>query len=290
MFQILLIFVKIYVKIWQILSVFNVDIYVEVNFRSVQMEVQNGIPQVYVTIPDDKAGKQGRTIQHKPWQEGSRDVCDFSDAEVVPYEEVFDEKQALKERDKKLEEIESQKSSLEETAEKLEEIDSPYAKKAGKVFRFGAAVVGIAGTFLASKYSAKLTIETLKSVAKNPKLAELAKGAEVIKQPISEIAGGVKKLADIAMENPSIKANVEKVVNSKAVKTAKAILDNKIVSNVLEPLKNTIKSVKDIKVNGKSVQSGIENTMAATTTGCVIIDDLTGRNNDKSNSDLALGS
>ena len=45
----------------------------------------------------------------------------------------------------------------------------------------------------------------------------------------------------------------------------------------------------DLTVNGDKVQTSIENTMAASTTASVIIDDLAGRNNNKSNVDLALG-
>ena len=41
--------------------------------------------------------------------------------------------------------------------------------------------------------------------------------------------------------------------------------------------------------DGDKVQTSIENTMAAATTASVIIDDLAGRNNNKSNVDLALG-
>ena len=42
-------------------------------------------------------------------------------------------------------------------------------------------------------------------------------------------------------------------------------------------------------INADKIQSGIENTMAASTTASVIIDDLAGRNDDKSNINLALG-
>ena len=69
----------------------------------------------------------------------------------------------------------------------------------------------------------------------------------------------------------------------------KDFLNNKQVARVFEPLKNTLKSIKEIKINGKSVQSFAENTMAATTTGSVLVDNLTGRNNDKSNIELATG-
>ena len=48
--------------------------------------------------------------------------------------------------------------------------------------------------------------------------------------------------------------------------------------------------MKDIKIDGKKVQNAAENTMAVTTTGSVLVDNLTGRNNDKSAIELATGS
>ena len=42
-------------------------------------------------------------------------------------------------------------------------------------------------------------------------------------------------------------------------------------------------------INADKIQSGVENTMAASTTASVIIDDLAGRNDNKSNMNLALG-
>ena len=219
-----------------------------------------------------------------------RDRVDFSDAEYANYDEVFDEEQAKREQKEKMEAVRKHQQDMQETADKLEEIDSKYAKGASKLFRYGAAAVGIVGTFFASKYSSKLLIETLKTAAKNPSLKNIPNAIGKIKDPAMNLVNNAKGIVDTALKNPKIAEKIEKVANSSVVKTAKTLLDNKAVSKVLEPLKNTLASVKDIKINGKSIQSAVENTMAATTTGCVIIDDLTGRNNDKSTIDLATGS
>lgn len=254
------------------------------------MEVTNQ-PQVYVTEP----GKSSRVMHTRQnvsdprIQKNEGDYVDFSEVDDAEFEEAFDEEQAKAERDRQLDTIKKQQQEMNETAEKLEEIDSKYAKGAGKLFRIGAAVVGIAGTFVASKYSSKLLIETLKTAVKNPSLKVIPNTVESLKEPLSNLSKNAGVMFDNLMKNPKIKANVDKVVDSGFGKTVKSVLDNKFVKSCVEPIKNTLLSVKDIKINGKSIQKGVENTMAATTTGCVIIDDLTGRNNDKSSVDLATG-
>ena len=256
------------------------------------MEVTNQ-PQVYGT--SDSTRSRGAEpiivrVEHAPRKSVQRDRVDFSDAPYVDYSEAFDEEQAKRELDAKMESVRKHQQEMEETAEKLEEIDSKYAKGAGKLFRYGAAAVGILGTFFASKYSSKLLIETLKTAAKSPSLQKIPETLKTVQKPAMDAVQSAKGAVNEALKNPKVAEKIAKITDSKIVKTAKAILENKTVSKVLEPVKNTLLAAKDIKINGKSVQSAVENTMAATTTGCVIIDDLTGRNNNKSVVDLATGS
>ena len=254
------------------------------------MEVQNQAPAYVTPTSDLDRGDlpvaSRRDVSARRRNELTRDVVDLSDGEYVDYEEVTDEQIAKEDLDKKLDRIKEQQQQLKDTAQQLEEIDSKYAKGAGKFFRYGASALGILGTFFASKYSSKLLIETLKSAVKNPKLGDLPAAAGKIKEPVNNLIHGAREFINHTMENPAVKSKVDAVKNSTIGKVVKAIIDNPQVKRVLEPIKNTLASVKDIKINGKSVQSIAENTMAGTTTACVVVDDLTGRNNDKSAIDL----
>ena len=66
-------------------------------------------------------------------------------------------------------------------------------------------------------------------------------------------------------------------------------MKNEKIAKYAEPLKNTINSIKDTKIDGKKIQNFVENAMAVTTTGSVIVDDLAGRNDEKSATELAAG-
>ncbi len=251
------------------------------------MEVQNQ-PQVYVSSLTDKHPVRAKkdVDKLKQFREPERDVVDIEDAE---FEEAFDKDSVERDRDKKLEEIKKQQQALEDAAAQIEETGVIGSNKAGKGLRFISTVLGLAATFVVAKGSSKIAIETLKSVAKS---GSIKKGVEAIagmKEPVQKVFTEARKVVGGLMENPKIKDAVTKLADSKIGKTVKTVLENKNVEKVLEPLKNTIASVKDIKINGKTIQSATENTMATITTGSVLVDNLTGRNNNKSNVELATG-
>ena len=234
------------------------------------LEIQNQ-PQVKV--------QQSANLQHK--------VSARPSFKAQP--DYFDRDAIDAERDEKLSQIEEQKRQMEELADEFENSDNKIVKKTSKGIRFAASAFGVIGTFIAAKYSSKVAIETLKTVAKNPAIQKTFESAKVAQAPLMKAAETAKGFAKLALENPKVQDAISKISNSKYANTVKTFLKNEKVAKVLEPVKKTIDSIKDVKVNKDSVQSFVENTMAATTTGSVIVDNLTGRNNDKSALEVASG-
>jgi hypothetical protein len=203
--------------------------------------------------------------------------------------DAFDRSSIDAERDEKLEQIDEQRQQFDDLANELEKSDSKIAKKASKGIRIASTILGLVGTFVVAKYSSKVAIETLKTMSNNPAVQKTLESLKGAKEPAKKVLDSAKKTVSEILKKPAIKENIDKIANSKIGKTVAETLKNEKVAKVLEPIKKSLKSVKDIKVNGSSVQSFIENTMAATTTGSVLVDNLTGRNNNKSNVELATG-
>ena len=203
--------------------------------------------------------------------------------------DYFDRDSIEAERDAKVDEINQSKQSLDDLADELEKTDNKVSKKAGKGIRIAATLIGLAGTFVMAKYSSKLVIETLKNTAKSPAIKSTLESVKGMEKPLKKAIGGIKETVVKAMDTPAIKKNIDALKKTKFIQQAIKFAKNEKVANVLKPVSETLKSIKDIKINGKSIQTGIENTMAAVTTGSVLVDDLTGRNNHKSNVELATG-
>ena len=201
----------------------------------------------------------------------------------------FDRESIEAEGEEKIDQINQSKGDLENLADELDKSNSKVAKTASKFVRYGAAALGIVATFVAAKVSSKLAIETLKSFGKSKGAQTIISVAKSSGEPLKKVFSNSKNLLGKVVENPVVKENIEKVMNSKIGQEATKILKHEKVAKLAEPIKNTIKSIKDIKINGKSVQAWAENIMAATTTGSVIVDDIAGRNKDKSNAELATG-
>ena len=202
----------------------------------------------------------------------------------------FDKESVEFERNKVRKQFDADKNDWDNFADELEKSADKVSKGMGKGARFIATAVGLAGTFVVAKYSSKLTIETLKSLAKSKTAQSVINKVSELKGPINKVketaSGVIKNIA----EKPAVKAKMDLIKNSKIVKSAESLLKSEKVQSVIEPVKNTLSSIKDIKINGKRVQSGIENTMAATVVGSDIVDTLAGRNDDKSTLELAAGS
>lgn len=212
-------------------------------------------------------------------------------ATSVPFKSrVSDIKRDIEIEDQdKIDKYEKEQADWNEFADNLENSNNKVAQKASKIVRIGATLLGIAATFVGAKVGSKVAIETVKTLGKGETAKTIIDGAKKMKEPLSRtwnaIYGGAKKVA----ENPAVKEFVDKAKDSKFGKTVIEVLNNEKVAKLTEPIKNTVKSLKDIKIDGKKIQSFVENTMAGVTTGSVIVDDLAGRNSDKSNVEIAAG-
>lgn len=200
--------------------------------------------------------------------------------------DYFDRADAEAERDEKIDKINESRQGFEDLADELENSDNKYAKKAGKGVRLAASLFGLAATFVMAKYSSKLVIESLKTATKNPALKTTI---EALEKPLGGIAKGVSETASKVIKNRKVLKGIVKLKNSNIGQAAIKLAKNPTVAKIVEPIANTLKSMKNVKINGASIQSAIENTMAATTTGSVLVDNLTGRNNGKSTVELATG-
>lgn len=212
----------------------------------------------------------------------------YADMDTDDYDE-FDKESIESDRDEKLDQINQSKSDLEGLADELDKNGGKVGQKASKIVRYGAAAMGVVATFVAAKFSSKLAIETLKSFGKSKGAQSVVEGLKAAKEPLGKAFESTKKIITSAAKNPKVKAGIDKVMNSNIGKKAAEFVKNEKVAKVLEPVKNTLKSMKNVKIDGKRVQSWAENIMAGTTTGSVIVDDIAGRNKEKSNVDLAAG-
>jgi cell fate (sporulation/competence/biofilm development) regulator YlbF (YheA/YmcA/DUF963 family) len=193
------------------------------------------------------------------------------------------------ERDAKVDDINKQKEDWDNLADELENSDNKFSKKLAKPIRWCASLLGLAATFVLAKYSSKLTLETLKSFTKTEGAKATIDSLKNAKEPIKNVIQSGKKIVNEAIQNPKVQECIKSLKDSKAGKAVAEFMKNEKVAKVLEPLKTTFESIKNIKIDGAKIQSGVENTMAATTTASVAVDNLTGRNNGKSNLDLATG-
>lgn len=197
------------------------------------------------------------------------------------------------ERDEKVDQYTRDQADWNEFADNLENSNSKVAKKASKVVRFGAALIGVAAAFVGAKYGSRLTIETLKSLSKSKTAQSVIDGAKKMKEPAMKTLDMIKEGAKKVADSPAAKDLFNKVKSSKVgVKVgemADELMKNEKITKYAEPLKNTINSIKDTKIDGKKIQNFVENAMAVTTTGSVIVDDLAGRNDEKSATELAAG-
>ena len=255
------------------------------------MEVQTQ-PQVYgsdASVSTLPVSARKNVAELRSFRDSKPDVVELDDDKYDEYEEVFDKDAVERDRDSKRDEIERQRQALEDAARQIEETGAIGSKHASKGLRFISTVLGLAATFVVAKGSSKIAIETLKTAAKSGSIKSGVEAISKLKEPALKTLGKVSELTKKIIENPKIQEKIAQVQSSNIATKAKAFLENKNVAKALEPLKNTLKSVKDIKINGKTIQSATENTMATVTTGSVLVDSLTGRNNHKSNVEIATG-
>ena len=209
----------------------------------------------------------------------------------VPFKgKVSDIKRNIEdEGQEQIDQFEKDQADWNEFADNLENSDNKVAKKAGKIVRVGAALLGIAATFVGAKVGAKVAVETIKTLGNSGTGKSIIDGVKKMKEPVSKTFSTIVEQAKKMVKTPTAQKIIDRAEKSKIGQTVINTLKNEKVAKAMEPLKKTFDSIKNIKVDGKKVQSFIENAMAITTTGSVVVDDLAGRNNDKSTAELAAG-
>lgn len=222
---------------------------------------------------------------------GHRESYDYNNRQDYYYdtpadEDSFSQENIESERDAKLDELNKTRESFDDLADNLDKNPNVISKGASKVVRFASAAVGVAATFVMAKYGSKVTIGALRNFAKSKTVANGLHTAEKaigpMKKGFETAKGFVAKVATPV---------VNKLKDSKVGQSAIKFAEKPKVKNVIDTVQGYKEAVKTLakNINGDKIQTGIENTMAASTTASVIIDDLAGRNNNKSNVDLALG-
>lgn len=226
----------------------------------------------------------------KSRQEANLTDEDYDEFEYVDAEPKMMSKEDIeRERDKKLSDVKDVQKGWEDFAAELENSENKNVSKLGKGARVVASVIGLAGTFLVAKYSSKLTIETFKSFANSKTMKGTMDSVGNMKEPIKKTWKSFTKFVGELAEKPAVKEKIDLLKNSKVYKASQEFLQKDGVKKFTEPVRNTFKSIKEIKVNGEKIQNVAENTMAGVTTGSVLVDNLTGRNDDKSVVELATG-
>ncbi len=191
------------------------------------------------------------------------------------------------ERDEKLADINQTKNEMDRFADSLDQNPSKLSKGASKAVRFVSGALGLVTAFVTAKYGAKISIGILKGVAKS----NVAKDAvNISKSAFKPVANGFKSLGNAWSKfvgSPVIKAFKNTTLGKKTAE----FMAKPNVKSFIEKAQGYGEATKTLvkSVNKQKVQSAVENTLAASTTASVLIDDLAGRNKNKSNLDLALG-
>lgn len=222
---------------------------------------------------------------------GHRESYDYNHHQDYSYDtpaeaDSYSQENIESERDAKLDELNKTRASFDELADTFDKNPNAISKGASKVVRFASAAVGVAATFVMAKYGSKVTIGALRNFAKSKTVTNLQEGAKKLSTPLTN---GFKVVSEFVSRKAT--PLMDKLKNSQIGKKVVEFAEKPKVKNVIETVQGYKEAAKTLikNINGDKVQTSIENTMAASTTASVIIDDLAGRNNNKSNVDLALG-
>lgn len=208
--------------------------------------------------------------------------------DIPDYENDEFSKEAIEaEKNQKLQRIDEARANVDELADTLEANPDKMSKKAGKAVRIISGAIGLAGTFVMAKYGSKVTIGAFRNFAKSGTANGVVKGAKAAWAPIGKGLNTVKEAFSKAVSNPMVQAFKKSAMGKKVM----AFAERPAVKSTLEKLQGYKEASKTLvkTINGDKVQNALENTMAASTTASVLIDDLAGRNTNKSNIDLAMG-
>lgn len=237
------------------------------------LSVQNNLPSC-------------QPVKFKGYQENNNYGRSYDDEP-----DTFSKDDIEEEKNQKLSGINDTRSSLDEMADTLDSNPDKISHKMSKAVRFASAVIGLAGTFVVAKYSSKLTINGMKNIAKSKFVQDAIKTLKGGAEKAPEVLDKAKPFVNKVVENPKLVKNIEALKNSKVGKAFKQFADTKFVKTAVAKAQAYGEAGKVFakSITGNKVQSAVENTLAASTTASVLIDDLAGRNDRKSSMDLALG-
>ena len=240
--------------------------------------VQNSLPVSHpVKFKGNDDYLEGETPRYipEPYEDDSYVNSEFNPDEINA------------ERDRKMAEYERTQADINKFADSLDKNPDKLSKGLGKVVRFGAGLIGLAGTFVLAKYGAKVSIGTMKGLAKSNVAKDIINVGKSAFEPIGKGLKSAKATLNKLVGNPI----VENFKKSKLAQKAEKFMAKESVKNFVDKAKGYKEAVKVLakSVNGEKVQNVAENTLAASATASVAIDNLAGRNKDKSNLDLALG-
>ena len=240
--------------------------------------VQNSLPVSHpVKFKGNDDYLEGETPRYipEPYEDDSYVNSEFNPDEINA------------ERDRKMAEYERTQADMNKFADSLDKNPDKLSKGLGKVVRFGAGLIGLAGTFVLAKYGAKVSIGTMKGLAKSNVAKDIINVGKSAFEPIGKGLKSAKATLNKFVGNPI----AETFKKSKLGQKAEKFMAKESVKNFVDKAKGYKEAVKVLakSVNGEKVQNVAENTLAASATASVAIDNLAGRNKDKSNLDLALG-
>lgn len=213
----------------------------------------------------------------------------MDDSEYVEFTELpdkdgvdnFSKESVNKERDEKLRDFNETKQVFDDVANNFDKNPDKFSKTASKALRFASAVVGLGVTFVTAKYGSRASIGMFKELGKSGLGKWITKHGSSLVSAISKKGGSfVNVLKESSMVSNFVKSNTGKKIAQ--------ILNKPLVKDVIGFIKGNSKEMVN-KIKAVNFRTVIENTMGASAATAVLVDDIAGRNDDKSNKDLFLG-
>ena len=213
----------------------------------------------------------------------------MDDSEYADYSEVSDydvsdrfSKEAInKERDEKLKDFNETRQVFDDVADNLDKNPDKFSKGASKVLRLASTIVGLGVTFVTAKYGSRASIGMFKELGKSGLGKWITGHGASLMSTISKKGGSlVEVLKKSSIASNFLKSNV----GQKLTQT----LNKPLVKDAISFIKGNSKEMVN-KVKAVNFRSIVENTMGASAATAVLVDDIAGRNDDKSNKELFLG-
>lgn len=209
------------------------------------------------------------------------DYVDYSEMPKNSSVNEFSNEAINQERDKKLKNLNETKYVFDDVANNFDKNPDKFSKTASKALRFASAVVGLGVTFVTAKYGSRASIGMFKELGKSGLGKWVTKHGSSLAAAISQKGGS---LVNVLKESSIVSNFMKSNMGKKIIQT----LDKPLVKDVISFVKGNSKEMVN-KIKAVNFRSVIENTMGVSAATAVLVDDIAGRNDDKSNKDLFLG-